>query len=393
MDYMDSCPRTAAFGVRLAAMLALLSVAGLAADRHKLDVDPESDDGILLQRIRQEPTAPRKLALLEKYAAAYPNTISIAWVYEQMLPLYAAGTGDSAKVLATAEKLLAIDPQDLDSLNYALRAVEAKNDFEATARYAKQAWDAASKVAQTPKPSDPYDVPDWKHQTDFARDILTYSEYTLYSLSAHSPNQQVKSQLIHDLESRNPHSKYLSTAKSDYAHAGQVIAGGEISVPAAERGLASDPDNEDYLLTVAEYHMGRESELSKVLTYSLRVIRIMQQKSKPESMTSDAWEQKKRQYLGAANWMAGVVNAKQGSYALSDRYLRSALPYLHDRSLQAAAWYYLGYDNYALGSELRDRAHIQEALRFDKLCLSINGPYQSLAQKNLDVIRTEFNVQ
>jgi hypothetical protein len=374
-------------------MLALLSLSSLAADRHKLDVDPESDDGILLQRIRQEPTAPRKLALLEKYAAAYPNTVSIAWVYEQMLPLYAAGAGDSGKVLATAEKLLAIDPQDLDSLNYALRVVESKNDLEATARYAKLAWDAASKVAKTPKPSDPYDLPDWRRQMDFARDILAYSEYTLYSLSAHSPNQQTKSQLIHELESRNPNSKYLSSAKGDYAHAGQVRTSTVITVSEAEKGLAGDPDNEDYLLTIAEYHMGRDSELGKVLSYSLRVIRIIQQKPKPEGYTSDAWEQKRRQYLGAANWMAGVVNAKQGSYALSDRYLRSALPYLRDRSLQAAAWYYLGYDNYALGSEMRDRARIQEAVKFSKLCLDISGPFQSLAQKNLEVIRTEFNVQ
>ena len=385
---MDSCQR-----VRLAAMLVLLSVSGLAADRHKLDVDPESDDGILLQRIRQEPTAPRKLALLEKYAAAYPNTVSIAWVYEQMLPLYAAGAGESGKVLATAEKLLALDPQDLDSLNYALRVVESRNDFEAIARYAKLAWDAASKVVQTPKPSDPYDLPDWKRQMDFARDILAYSEYTLYSLSAHSPNQQTKSQLIHELESRNPNSKYLGSAKGDYAHAGQVRTSVAITVSEAEKGLAGDPDNEDYLLTIAEYHMGRENELGKVLAYSLRVIRIMQQKPKPEGYTSDAWEQKRRQYLGAANWMAGVVNAKQGSYALSDRYLRSALPYLRDRSLQAAAWYYLGYDNYALGSELRDRARIQEAVRFSKLCLDVSGPFQPLAQKNVEVIRNEFNVQ
>jgi hypothetical protein len=47
-------------------VLILLWVApgALAADRHKVDVDAESQDGILLQRIQQEPTRPRKLALL-----------------------------------------------------------------------------------------------------------------------------------------------------------------------------------------------------------------------------------------------------------------------------------------------------------------------------------------
>ena len=46
----------------LALLLAQLLLAGkaLGADRHKLDVDPESEDGILLQRIEQEPVPERK---------------------------------------------------------------------------------------------------------------------------------------------------------------------------------------------------------------------------------------------------------------------------------------------------------------------------------------------
>jgi hypothetical protein len=50
----------------LALMLAPLLLTGeaLGADRHKLDADPETQDGLLLQRIQQEPTQPRKLALL-----------------------------------------------------------------------------------------------------------------------------------------------------------------------------------------------------------------------------------------------------------------------------------------------------------------------------------------
>ena len=92
----------------------LLASTALAVDRHKLDVDPETPDGILLQRIEQEPTAPRKLVLLEKYVVEYPKTAAIAWVYEQLLPMYMeANQWD--RVIATAEALLAADPNDLDS--------------------------------------------------------------------------------------------------------------------------------------------------------------------------------------------------------------------------------------------------------------------------------------
>ncbi|HMD50044.1 MAG TPA: hypothetical protein VKG79_13135, partial [Bryobacteraceae bacterium] len=51
------------------AALPLLLSSSLLADRHKPHIDPESDDGILIQRIQQEPVPARKQALLEKYVA------------------------------------------------------------------------------------------------------------------------------------------------------------------------------------------------------------------------------------------------------------------------------------------------------------------------------------
>src|SRR5271156_1592707 len=98
----------------ISALAVFLATAALAADRHKVDVDPESEDGILLQRIQQEPTQARKLALLEKYAAEFSKTTSIAWVYEQLLPIYTEAK-DYDKVIVTSDALLAIDPDDLDA--------------------------------------------------------------------------------------------------------------------------------------------------------------------------------------------------------------------------------------------------------------------------------------
>src|ERR1700722_2894051 len=141
--------------------LALLLASGVwGADRHKPDVDPESQDGILLQRIQQEPTQPRKLALLEKYLAEYPQATSIAWVYEQLLLIYMERS-QWDRVLATAQSLLAVDPNDLDSAHDALKAAEAQNNIELIAKYAELDWDLATRTLRIPKPPDPEYVPDW----------------------------------------------------------------------------------------------------------------------------------------------------------------------------------------------------------------------------------------
>src|SRR5580692_9264547 len=123
------------------ALTVLFVTAALGADRHKLDIDPESEDGILLQRIQQEPLPERKLAFLEKYVAQYPKAASVAWVYEQLLPIYVTAK-QWDKVLGTAQSLLELDASDLDSAFAALQAAEAQKDPELVRKYAIASWDA-----------------------------------------------------------------------------------------------------------------------------------------------------------------------------------------------------------------------------------------------------------
>jgi hypothetical protein len=375
----------------ISAFAVFLATAALAADRHKLDIDPESEDGILLQRIQQEPLPERKLAFLEKYVNQYPKATSVAWVYDRLLPIYLTAK-QWDKVLATAQNLLALDPADLDSAFAALQAAETQKDPDLIRKYAIASWDAASKATQAPKPTDADDVADWNKQIEFANQALAYSEYVLASQAALEPNSQRKSELIQALEQRNPQSKFLSAVKRNIrvreeANPAQAFA-------LAERGLAEDPNNEDYLMRIANHYMSREEDLSKVLTYSLRVLEVMEKKSKPSGVSAEEWGKKKARYTGGANWMVGVVYGKQARYGLSDRYLRAALDQIQDDAqLLAAAYFYLGYDNYALAGQLRDKSRAIEAAKFSKLCLAIEGPFQPLAQKNLEVLRNDFNVE
>ena len=89
-----------------------------------------------------------------------------------------------------------------------------------------------------------------------------------------------------------------------------------------------------------------------------------------------------------------MVYSKQARYGLSDRYLRAALPFIQgDSRLLPAAYFYLGYDNYALAGETNDKGLAIEAAKFSKLCAAMDGPFQPLARKNLETLRNEYNME
>jgi hypothetical protein len=378
--------------ISIPALALLLAAGALGADRHKLDVDPESEDGLLLQRIEQEPTQPRKLALLEKYVVQYPKAASIAWAYEQLLPIYMeANQWD--RVIASADGLLAADPNDLDSAHDALKAAEAQNNPELRTKYAELAWDLASRTLAAPQPSDPDDLPDWTKQAAFAREVLDYSEYTLATLAAAQTDDLKRAELTLALQERNPRSKFLAlTKKATVIELATLNP--QKAIQLAEEGLLKDPDNVDFLMTIADHDMSLERNLPQVLTYSLRILELVQAKPQPPDITPSEWEKKKAKFTGWASWLAGVVYGKQARYGLSDRYLRVALSYIHeDHRLLAAAYFYLGYANYALAGELADKGRAIEAVRFSKECADMDSPFRSLALKNLEALRNDYNVE
>ncbi len=382
-----------ALALLLAPVLApLLGTDALGADRHKLDVDPESQDGLLLQRIQQEPTQPRKLALLEKYVADYPMASSIAWVYEQLLPIYTE-TSQWDRVIATADALLAVDPNDVDAAHDALKAAETENNPELRIKYSELAIDLALRALQAPKPANPDDLPDWTKRTAYVSEVQDYAEYQLASMAAAQTDDAKRDELSHALEQRDSQSKYLAITKKR-----SVIELASLNpqkaIQLAEEGLVKDPDNIDFLMTVADHNMGLEKNLPQVLTYSLHILELLQGPPQPADIKPEEWEKKKAKFSGWANWMIGVVYAKQARYGLSDRYLRAALANIRtENRLLAAAFFYLGYANYALAGELADKGRAIDAVRFSKDCVEMDSPFRSLALKNLEALRNDYNVQ
>jgi hypothetical protein len=297
------------------------------------------------------------------------------------------------RVIATADGMLAADPSDVDGPYDALKAAEAQNNSELMAKYAELSWDNGSRDLQTPKPSDPDDMPDWTRRMAYDREAVDYSEYALATLAAAQTDDLKRAEVTLALEERNPQSKFLAIAKKP-----TVIELATLNprkaIELAEEGLVKDPDNIDFLMTIADHDMSLEKNLPRVLTYSLHILELVDGKPQPSDITPPEWEKKRAKFTGWANWLAGVVYGKQARYGLSDRYLRVALNYIHeDQRLLAAAYFYLGYANYALAGELGDKGRASDAVKFSKQCADLDSPFRSLALKTLEALRNDYNLE
>ncbi|MEK7753481.1 MAG: hypothetical protein AAB654_16275, partial [Acidobacteriota bacterium] len=75
--------------------------------------------------------------------------------------------------------------------------------------------------------------------------------------------------------------------------------------------------------------------------------------------------------------------------------LRAGLPYMKDnQQLLAGAYFYLGLAAFKLGdTKPPDTARLLDAIKFNQQCAAIKGPFQALAQRNLKVIKSQFQIQ
>ena len=90
------------------------ALAGLA-QRHKMEeVDAEKPEGKLLQQVMQESDQAKKTALMEQFAQQFPKADGTPWMLEQLQAAYVKAN-DPDKIIATGERLLALDSDDPDA--------------------------------------------------------------------------------------------------------------------------------------------------------------------------------------------------------------------------------------------------------------------------------------
>src|SRR5690348_6029524 len=126
-------------------LLVLLVAASALAQRHKVNINTETPEGQLLHQIGQESDDAKKLALLEKFTADYGKSENLAWVYRQMQPLYTKASQPD-KAIEIGDKLMALDPDDLETSLATLKAGEAKKDPDLVKKWSNMTGQIAQKA-------------------------------------------------------------------------------------------------------------------------------------------------------------------------------------------------------------------------------------------------------
>lgn len=377
-----------------AIVLSVLVAAQLAMpQRHKPGtINTETPEGALLQQIGTEQDEAKKMALLEDFAGKYPKHEGINWVYDLMVQAYTKAA-QFEKVLDAGGKLVAADPQDVEAGLACLKAAEAKKDPDLILKWSNLTSEMARKVAQLPKPADEDEVEDWKRRVDYAKQVDTYAEYSLFAAMLATQDPKKKTELAETLEKRNPDSQYLPQMTEQWFQA-YMQPGGDPAkgIALAEKLIAKDQGSVEMLLAVASSYMGKKQP-DMVTELSKKAIAAAEAKPKPAGVADADWNNWKAQIAGRAHWMTGLSLAGQSKWAQTDLELRAALPGIkNSKEMQAEALFYLGLANYRM-AVAGDTERARDALKFSEECAAIPGRFQAPARQNSRAIKGQYHIQ
>lgn len=376
------------------AQFAILVVCALPvfAQRKAPDINAETPEGALLQKIGQELDEKAKLGLMEQFVSQYGKHDSVGWVYGQMQPLYLKNS-QWDKAIDVGEKILAADPADIEITHNCLKAAEAKKDPGLIVKWADITSAAARKAAAAPKPNDE-EAEAWKKAVEYAKQVDTYTEYSVYAQALQTTDPKKRLDLFQSLEKRNPDSQYLASSQTQIFQLLQQTGQKDKAAALGEKILQKDPMNDDILLVVAGYYYEGNKDKAKALGYAQKLAEVAPARPKPEGVSDDDWNNRRVLKIGIANWMAGVIYSNEGKWAEADKALRAALPNLKgNNDLQAETLFHLGLANFKMGDAKTNKQRILDALRFNQQCAAIKSGFQAQANKNIAAIKSQYHIQ
>lgn len=366
---------------RTALALFLAAVCAFAQQRPGT-VNTETPEGQLLHQASNEEDATKKAALLSDFAAKFPQHEAVPWVWSQIQQANLKA-GQFDKALEAGEKLAAKDPNDLECAHNNLKAAEGKKDADAVKKWAGLTSQLAVKAAAVPKPSNEDDVEGWKARVDFARQLNTYTEYSLYAAAVQSQDPKKRVELAEALRERNPKSEYIARMNPIEFNAYRQSNDAAKALATAERTLATDQSDEDMLVFVANNYLEAKKEPDKVIAYSMKAVEVLNTKPKPEGVAEDVWNGRKSTLSGLAHFMVGSTYYSQKKLKDSEAALRLALPLVAaNDQLKAATLFYLGLAT-------NDQGKLSDSLAFNQQCAAIKSAFQAKAAANAKVLRSQ----
>jgi tetratricopeptide (TPR) repeat protein len=279
---------------------------------------------------------------------------------------------------------------ELDDTYQNLQNAVAKKDAPQVKKLAVPLFELARKVIAAPEPTSAIEKEDWPNRVKYAQEAEGYAEYALYATAVQAEPATLVD-LMGTLETQSPKSKYLDQGYEAYLAALHQL-GKDDAVPAiVEKAIVNFPNNPDLLFVAANAALAKKQS-DRAITLANRLVAAANSRQKPEAESAADWERQKSAWLGRGYWIAGVLNGEKSLYALSNKSLRAALPYIKgDPASMGPALFYLGVDNYQLGKMTNNKKQVLEGAAFSDQCAAIAGPYQDQAYRNSMVMKSDAN--
>ena len=315
-----------------------------------------------------------KLVVLAHYWKEYQRAGTIQWAYDEICKTFEA-TDQWDRALAAGEKLLALDPQDVEIAQKSLKLAEDKMDTTAIEKWSALAARAADTVLSSPQPGEA-----GKRRMAIARSLRDHTDNLAYSAILQIADSGERRETIEEFLQCHKDSVYKSAAEDLYLRTWRESGDAKDTLAAAKRILEQDDSNLTALAMVADSYQQSEQEPKKLMAYARKILAVLDRQPKHEGLTDAEWSRQRALLRGHTYWVLGSVCMQQDKYKEADKSLRAALPYLKDNNqLLSTALFYLGWANYQLGN-------LSDALRFNKQCALVKGPYQTQAVKSVQAI-------
>src|SRR5260370_7549339 len=231
-------------------LLIVLALPAPAGINKKLGVKPDTREGNFIELINLENDFEKGLALIEQFTLMFPGSDSIGWAYSQIQDA-SLKDGQLDRAIHAGDKLLELDPDDLEAARVNVQAARRKDDQSLIKKYSDLSGRIAQRVASAPVSiDDPEEAAAQKKRLELAANLLARQEYEIYDLAFNAADPQRKIGALDELLKLNPHTRYLNEALLIYYLAYRQLNDAAKAVAAGKRLLPPYSSLEDNLLLV-----------------------------------------------------------------------------------------------------------------------------------------------
>jgi tetratricopeptide (TPR) repeat protein len=286
--------------------------------------------------------------------------------------------------------LLEIAPEDVEIRHNMTKAYEGKQDWDALLPHLMETKPYAEKDSQAPEPEYEDEVEAWEAQVDYAKGVIQYIEYSLFTSALKITDPQKKIAYMDTLREHYPEGQYAKQTADYYLQAYQQLGDVAKMLEWMEKSVAANPGNESYLFTLADAFAGQQ-QFDRAKGYAEQLIQVMAQKPKPENQTEEEWTKHKELFTTYGNYVLGKLIVMQAGedkqqYRDGRKQLLTTVDVLEANGGETYGGlaYFLGicYVKLDIGGD-----NINQASKWMGIASKTPGPYQSPAAQTLAAIR------